>query len=201
MTADHLRRSPLGERAAELAAASTADLQVCEVPFLAQVSLRVDPSGAAARAVEQALGLTLPAPTSASGVDTAAGARAALWLGPDEWLLVGPADTAANLLDAARPARSAVDVSANRTTVEVRGRLARDLLEKGVALDLHPRSFHAGHVAVTLLARAPVVLWQTEDAPAYRLLVRGSFAGYLADWLLDAAREYSGGQRWAGAAA
>jgi sarcosine oxidase subunit gamma len=81
------------------------------------------------------------------------------------------------------PGASIVDVSANRTTIEVR---SRELLEHGCTLDLHPRAFHAGHCAQTMIARTQVALWQTSDEPVYRLLVRPSFATYLADWLSDA---------------
>ena len=64
------------------------------------------------------------------------------------------------------------------------------MLAKGCALDLHPRAFVPGRCAQTLLARAQVILEQLDDEPAYRLLVRGSFAGYVATWLLDAMEEF-----------
>jgi sarcosine oxidase subunit gamma len=83
-----------------------------------------------------------------------------------------------------------VDVSAQRTVIEVARADARDLLLKGCALDLHPRVFGVGRCAQTLLARAQVVLVPRTDEPAYRVFVRASFAEYLAEWLLDAAAEY-----------
>jgi sarcosine oxidase, subunit gamma len=118
-------------------------------------------------------------PTPAPGRVLAWGERSVLWLGPAEWLVVDgdPVDLPGG-----------VDVSANRTTIEVTGPHARDILEKGCTLDLHPRAFAAGHCAQTVLARSQVILWQRTDA--YHLLVRDSFARYLADWLVDAAREY-----------
>jgi sarcosine oxidase subunit gamma len=61
------------------------------------------------------------------------------------------------------------------------------VLAAGCALDLHPRAFGPGRCAQTLLARAAVILEQTSGEPAYRIYVRPSFAGYLADWLRDAA--------------
>jgi sarcosine oxidase, subunit gamma len=108
--------------------------------------------------------------------------RAVLWLGPTEWLVMD--GTPITL-------RGGVDVSANRTTIELTGPHARDILEKGCALDLHPRAFAAGRCAQTTLARAQVILWQTSDEPTYHLLVRNSFAQYLADWLVDAGHEYA----------
>ncbi|MGW0201911.1 sarcosine oxidase subunit gamma family protein, partial [Nonomuraea sp. NPDC003201] len=58
----------------------------------------------------------------------------------------------------------------------------------GCALDLHPRAFGPGRCAQTMLARAQVVLVPREDG--FLVLVRSSFAAYLAEWLLDAAAEY-----------
>jgi sarcosine oxidase subunit gamma len=85
---------------------------------------------------------------------------------------------------------SVVDLSANRTAIELQGPAARDVLAKGCALDLHPSAFAPGRCAQTLLARAQVILEQLDAAPAYRLFVRGSFSDYLATWLLDAMAEF-----------
>jgi sarcosine oxidase subunit gamma len=188
----------LGERRSPLSGFQTGSpetVQLAEVPFLTMVNLRVDPAGPAARRVASVLGAGLP--TEPNTV-VAAGAYAVLWLGPDEWLVVGPdagVAGAAALVSSLREALdgergSAVDVSANRTTIEVGGPRARDVLENGCPLDLHPRVFHPGRCAQTVLARAQVVLWQTGSEPTYRLLVRGSFAAYLSAWLADAAREH-----------
>ncbi|CAM3611910.1 sarcosine oxidase subunit gamma family protein [Kibdelosporangium persicum] len=153
---------------------------ITEIPFLTMVNVRVRPTGDAAARISERLGGPLPVVPN-SVVD--AGSRHILMLGPDEWLVVGP-DGDTGLPDLLRePSASVVDVSANRTTIEVR---SRDLLEHGCTLDLHPRAFHAGRCAQTMIARTQVILWQTSDEPVYRLLVRGSFATYLADWLSDA---------------
>ncbi len=61
-TLQHLRRSPLAHRSAELAAL-TGGVALIELPFLSMVSLRVDPSATAiVERVENSLGLKLPAP-------------------------------------------------------------------------------------------------------------------------------------------
>lgn len=163
MTAD-LRRSPLAGHAG-----------VRELPFRTMVNVRT-------RATEL-LGVPLPGPNTIA----TAGERSVLWLGPDEWLVVGPPD---DPVAAELTGDSVVDVSANRTTIELAGHHARDILEKGTSIDLHPRAFGPGRCAQTLLARAQVVLAQVDGEPTYHVLVRGSFAPYLADWLVDAAREF-----------
>ncbi|MDF3290520.1 sarcosine oxidase subunit gamma [Streptomyces silvisoli] len=192
------KHSPLGGFAARLAAATRASggaVRLAELPFLTQVNVRLDAKGPAADAVRLALGIPLPV---APNTMVRGGGLAALWLGPDEWLVVGPPGTAsgleARLRGAVGGAHAAVtDVSAQRTALLVAGPRSRDLLAHGTSLDLHPRSFGPGRCAQTLLARAQVVLAaRDERRPGFWLLVRSSFAGYLAEWLLDAAVEYAG---------
>ncbi|AVV44667.1 sarcosine oxidase subunit gamma family protein [Streptomyces sp. ID05-04B] len=189
-------RSPLAGAADRLAAATRTSggaIRLAELPFLTQLDVRLDAKGAAADAVGLALGLTLPLEP-----DTVvrAGESTALWLGPDEWLLVGPPGRERELESRIREAAgeepvSVTDVSAQRTTVLVAGARARDLLAHGCSLDLHPRAFGSGRCAQTTLGRTQVVLVAREEPSAgFWILVRSSFAGYLADWLLDAATEY-----------
>lgn len=149
---------------------------VRELPFLAQVSVRT-----------QAPGSSLPTEPNTVAGDAS---RAALWLGPDEWLVVGPSGSEMALEEEFRAAgASVVDVSANRTTLELRGQRVRELLEFGCPIDLHPRVFGPGRCAQTLLARANALIWHVADEPedTWRLLVRPSFAAYVAAWLADAA--------------
>jgi sarcosine oxidase subunit gamma len=40
-----------------------------------------------------------------------------------------------------------------------------------------------------LLANAGVVVWQIDDKPTFRLLVRASFARHVKQWLTDASAE------------
>jgi sarcosine oxidase subunit gamma len=102
-----------------------------------------------------------------------------LWLGPDEWLVVGARE--ADYPDAA----AAVDVSANRVCFELAGGDVEDVLAQGCALDLHPSAFAPGRCAQTLLARAQVILHRT-DEETFRVLVRPSFAPYVRAWIEDA---------------
>jgi sarcosine oxidase subunit gamma len=81
-----------------------------------------------------------------------------------------------------------VDVSAQRTTLLLGGSRVRDVLAHGCSLDLHPSRFPAGACAQTMLAHAPVILLAL-PAGEFWVLVRASFAAYLADWLFDATLE------------
>ncbi|OIJ68138.1 sarcosine oxidase subunit gamma [Streptomyces mangrovisoli] len=190
--------SPLAHAAHRLAAATRASrgaLRLAELPFLAQLNVRFDPKGPAADAVALALGLAPPTEpgTAVHGPD----GPTLLWLGPDEWLLVSRPGSQGEWEGRIRSACAdtapvaVTDVSAQRTTLLVAGPRARDLLAHGCALDLHPRAFGPGRCAQTGLARTQVVL-VARDAPGagFWVLVRSSFAAYLAEWLLDAATEY-----------
>ncbi|MEU6369384.1 sarcosine oxidase subunit gamma family protein [Streptomyces sp. NPDC046931] len=190
------QRSPLVHAADRLAAATRSSggaVRLAEVPFLAQVNVRLDAKSPAADAVGLALGLQLPLEPNTV---VRAGNLTVVWLGPDEWLVVGRPGAQRDLESRIRTAAgdgpvSVTDVSAQRTTILVTGPRARDLLSHGCPLDLHPRAFGPGRCAQTMLARAQVVLVARDEARAgFWVLVRSSFAGYLTDWLLDAAVEY-----------
>jgi sarcosine oxidase subunit gamma len=172
------RHSPLEALAGALAGVSSDAVALREVPFLAQVNVRADDAAA------RALGLPVEPNTT-----RASGERTTLWLGPDDWLVVGPdgdaAAVEAELLAVGAGWVSTVDVSANRTAIELTGPRVRDLLAHGCSLDLHPRAFAPGRCAQTMLARAQVIL-EALDGGAFRVFVRGSFAAYLATWLIDA---------------
>jgi sarcosine oxidase subunit gamma len=188
------RFSPLGEWQ-EAFDRLPAGFQVRELPFLTQLTLRVTADSPAAKAVESVLGLKLP---SASRAEMS-GEVKALWLGPDEWLLVAPADTGATLVERLRSAigeefATVTDVSAQRTVLSLRGNLTRRILAQGCAIDLDPRVAPVGACYTTLLAQTGITLViRAEAASSVWLLVRSSFAPYAAAWLVDAATEYGGG--------
>jgi sarcosine oxidase, subunit gamma len=190
-----VRRSPLGATApGDYALATGPGVDLVERPFGVQVNVRLDPTDAALAALERRLGLRLPTTpnrrgTGPSGLDV-------IWLAPDEWLLTGPGDGAMPVSDmefVVRPlGGTVVDVSAHRTTLELRGPGARDVLASGCSVDLRPRIFEVGHAAQTTLARVDVILTRVAG-DTFRILVRASFARYLVDWLKDAIGVIEGG--------
>jgi sarcosine oxidase subunit gamma len=118
-----------------------------------------------------------------------------LWLGPDEWLITAPEGAVPELsarLDRALAERRAAitDLSVGRAIIEIAGSRARELLQKGCGLDLHPRAFGPASCAQTLFAKLPVIIDQLSVAPSYRLYVRRSSARWLCEWLIDAAEEF-----------
>lgn len=117
------------------------------------------------------------------------GERAALWLGPDEWLLLAPDGQAPAIAAAlAGLAPSLVDISDGQAGLVLHGRRAARALSAGCPLDLHPSAFPVGMVARTVLGRIGITLWRREAAE-WRLETGRSFAAYARDLLAEAGRE------------
>jgi len=112
-------------------------------------------------------------------------AISALWLGPDEWLLLAPEGDGAGL--AAQVARTETphalfDVSHRQLGFVLSGEEAALLLNGAVPLDLSADAFPVGMTARTLFEKAEIVLWRT--APdAWHIEVARSFAPYLRELL------------------
>ena len=184
--------APLGD--AFDAAASDSAVQLREISFAALINLRGnagDPEFM--RAVKRGVGIALP---KAPNTTVSGDGVSILWLGPDEWLTVGgdgEQESISQRLDEALHGQhvSVVDISAHRTLLELSGPRARDVLEKGCLLDLHPRSFGPGQCVGTIIAKTQVYLEQLDDGPTYRLYVVRSFARHMATWLMDAMAEYT----------
>lgn len=196
MAEAYLRRSPLTHRALltkAVADIADAELGLGERAHRMQLNLRGDSSlDAFLNGVKTATGLDIPIQANRF---TATGERACLWLGPNEWLITGPDGSEKDLATGIRAAlagqRAAVtDVSESRTVILIQGPRARDLLQKGVPIDLHPREFQSGHCAQTHIAGANVIVRLIDERPTYEVFVLNSFAEHLWLWLESASREY-----------
>lgn len=188
-----IRRTPLQGYESRFAALPES-ARVTEEPYVAMVDLWLDPASEAASASADVLGL--PALPLAPSTLTTVGDTTAIWFGPEEWLVCST-ECSGEVLEAAlqqaisEHGGAAVDVSAQRTTLRLQGADARNVLAKGCSLDLHPSVFRTGAAAQTMLGLAAVVLIPLSDnGTDYRILVRSSFARYVADWLTDAAEEF-----------
>ncbi|ATG51206.1 sarcosine oxidase subunit gamma [Brachybacterium vulturis] len=194
--ADELRRSPVAHLAEAMAAAEvTGERSVAlrELPFTVQIGLRAEIGSPSARALESELGLELP-PHHGSTTGDADGLHV-LWLAPDDFLAVD-VSRAQRTGDEQRCAAAlegkpglAVDLSGNRTVLELSGHSAREVLEKSCHADLHPREFTIGTAIVTALGTVPVILHRSAEE-TFRILPRASFADFLVRWLLDGMEEF-----------
>jgi sarcosine oxidase subunit gamma len=156
--------------------------EAVEEPFRTQLTVRL-------REGRALLGVELPGPctfTSGNGVDI-------LWMGPDEYLVLGPPlSRKSGDLEAELSRESGVlavtDVSCQRVTVQLIGEHARDVLAHGCSIDLDPSVSPPGTCVQTLFARTGIVLMVREEG--FTILVRQSFADYFKAWLADASLEY-----------
>ncbi|WEX10203.1 sarcosine oxidase subunit gamma [Chelativorans sp. AA-79] len=117
------------------------------------------------------------------------GARAALWLGPDEWLVID--DGAADLTTICAKAdvlHSAVDISHRNTAILVSGPRSEEVLNSGCPQDLSLDRFPVGAASRTVFAKAEIVLWRTRQ-DAFRIECWRSFSDYVFSLLEKAARE------------
>jgi methylglutamate dehydrogenase subunit D len=77
-------------------------------------------------------------------------------------------------------------LSASRVRIRIAGPAARDVLAKGIPLDLHPAAFQVGQSAQTGLHHTGVFLERiVEDG--YEIYLPRSYAVWIWEWLIDAA--------------
>ena len=136
-------------------------------------------------AVKVATGADLPA---AANTVSAADDLRLLWLGPNEWWVVAPDAKRTELIERLRQAfagqhTAVIDVSESRTVITISGPAARDVLARGISLDLHPRAFGPGQCAQTGMSKANIVLHQIDNQPSYEIYILKSFSDYLWRWI------------------
>lgn len=151
-------------------------------------SLRVDFAAAASGLTSAGLPLAREACRAQSQ-----GEWSALWLGPDEQLLVGPISAhgqlAPRLAGALQGiASSLVDVSHRQGAVELSGPTAASLLAMGCPLDFDLPQMPIGFCTRTVYAKAEVVLWR-QDAQRFQLQAWRSFLPYVTGLLAIGSQE------------
>lgn len=174
-----LRKAPLGgfhggSGAAQVSAAGPAT----------RLSLRARPD--AVTALSRALGVDLPTDPKTS---SSKNGRHALWLGPDEWLLID--ENGADLAAAAAKAgvlHSAVDISHRNTAIVVAGPKAALAIACATPHDLSPSVFPVGACARTVLGKIEVVIFRTGEEE-YRVECWRSFAPYASAMLAEGAED------------
>ncbi len=151
-----------------------------------RISLRADAQSL--KAVEAKLGLALPTRPKMSA---SADGMSALWLGPDEWLVVADDDAAEVEPLPARLAGvagiSVVDVSHRNAAIAVVGPAAEAVIAAGCPQDIRLGSFPVGAVSRTILSKAEIVLWRTGEQ-RFEIECWRSFADYVWTFLAEAAR-------------
>ena len=82
------------------------------------------------------------------------------------------------------------DQSGGRTVLRVSGPRARDVLAKGLPVDLDPRAFPLGSAAASIIGHMGVQLWQVDDTRTYDIAVFRSLSQSFWRWLTASAAEF-----------
>lgn len=147
-----------------------------------RIALRAPEASVAA--LSKALGVTLPtAPKTSAAKD----GRTALWLGPDEWLVID--ETGNDPLDDCddvKALHSAVGVSHRNVGMAVTGRAAANAINAGCPQDLSLKAFPVGACSRTILGKVEIVLWRTGE-DTFRVECWRSFSDYVFAFLTEAA--------------
>ena len=167
----------------------TAGLSMQEMAHLGKLILRGDV--ATLTSLCKQAGLSYP---EVANTVSSKGTRHALWLGPDEVMLLieaGAEEQLAVTLQKSLEDKSGsvVNITDGLCAFNLSGENVRDVLAKGCPLDLHHTVFGAGSCAQSLLAHAGVTL-ACLAPDTFILIGRTSFASYIANWLADASLEY-----------
>lgn len=149
-----------------------------------RVALRADNS--AITGIEKALGLVLPKSPKTS---VSKNGKTALWIGPDEWLLL--ANEGASLTQEFAKLKSklfsAVDVSHRNTAIQISGDSAINVLNSGCPQNFSLDAFPIGACSRTVFGKAEVVLWRTGPSEVHLECWR-SFSDYVWKFLVDSAK-------------
>jgi sarcosine oxidase subunit gamma len=142
------------------------------------------------QAASAALSLDLALP---AGRSVQRDGLAALWLGPDERLLLGSPEQQTNISKMLTSALASmphalVDVSHRDAAFLVRGPTAALTINAGCPLDLRLAAFPAGACTRTLLGKAEIVLWRP-TSEEFQIRTPRSFAAYVRDFLHLAFRD------------
>ncbi|MEE9314757.1 MAG: sarcosine oxidase subunit gamma [Rhizobiaceae bacterium] len=153
-------------------------------PPASRISLRATKAGS--KSIEKLLGITLPKKPTETTKKTS---RHALWLGPDEWMVIDEKNGDASMV----PRQSnknftAVDVSHRNVAYIVNGYGAANTLNAGCPRDLSLRAFPVGSCSRTILNKAEVVLYRTARN-TFRIECWRSFAPYVWAYLLEGAKD------------
>lgn len=119
-----------------------------------------------------------------------------LWYGPDQWMAIAARGQSCRDLESELKAllaglASVVDQSDGRAVVRLSGPRARDVLAKGVPVDLHPRAFKTNGVAITHASHIGILLWQVDDVPTFDIAMFRSYADGFLHWLRASAAEFN----------
>jgi sarcosine oxidase subunit gamma len=157
---------------------------------IATVAARKGQGEALKKKVRKAYGVDLPEQSiAAHGADVSF-----IGTGPGQWLALSEThaneELAGELALRLQGCASVGDQSGGRTVIRISGPRARDVLAKGLPIDLDPRVFPSDGAVTSVISLMGVQLWQADDTPAYDLAIFRSLSGSFWRWLASSAAEF-----------
>jgi sarcosine oxidase subunit gamma len=114
--------------------------------------------------------------------------------GPGQWLAFSELhpneELARDLAERLKGLTSVSDQSSGRTIIRLSGPRARDVLAKGLPIDLDPRAFPLGSAATSTISLMGVQLWQAGDTLSYDIAIFRSLSESFWRWLTASAAEF-----------
>ncbi|MFT4825300.1 MAG: sarcosine oxidase subunit gamma [Halioglobus sp.] len=143
--------------------------------------------------IEQVLGIKLPVKPRSSSISSSPLGSSLYWLGPGEWLLLVDGETESQVEEKLRQVLtghfSVTIVTGGQTLINISGPNVDSVLKKSSVYDFHPNSFKVNECVQTTFAKATALFCRRENG-SFDVVIRRSFADYLARWLLDAGEEF-----------
>jgi len=167
-------------------------VQIEELAGQGMITLRGDLADDTIRAsVNGLFGIDIPAQRGTAF----AGDTGALWMSPDEMLLLCPYEGARAMADElAEKVKDAhalvVNVSDARTVFRLKGSMLREVIAKLAPADMSPGVFEPGELRRTRLAQVAAAFWM-DDARTARVVCFRSVAGYVFGLLSTSADDAS----------
>ena len=171
---------------------NTSVFSIMQESNLAQLNIRFDVSDASILSiVKSVLGLNLEMAPNTIVNDNE---KFALWLGPDERLVILPKDqiiTARMNLERELQGihYSSVDLSSGQVVLDLKGEEVLNILSKGCSVDLHQKYFNVGQCVQTSIDKINVICFSLENNHI-RIIVRRSYSEALIAWFKDASIEF-----------
>jgi sarcosine oxidase subunit gamma len=162
---------------------SAKGVKLATLPPAHRISLRA-PIGSV-DALSGALGLALPQKPKTSA---SKGSRTALWLGPDEWLVIDETNDLLADCASVEALHSAVGISHRNIAISVTGPGSANTVNAGCPQDLSLVAFPVGACSRTILGKVEIVLLRTGE-DAFRVECWRSFSDYVFTFLTEAARD------------
>lgn len=145
------------------------------------------------KGIEHLLSLSLPLmPKTTASNDF----MTIFWLSPDEWLVMIKKDMTSHFIDKINETLDGhfalVDISSGQTLLRISGEASLCVLVKSCRYDFSDENFAINYCVQTKFAKASAIIFRRDKA-VFDLIIRRSFAEYIAAVCLDAASEFGYG--------